>query len=173
VSWANGFADLVAWVAFARWSDTPWILRRRRARQAHLGCSCLSRPAPTGAWPGSASASAACREAGPRPSLPFIPSRVQSGSDQTRIQPHCKHVEQQSPHRVDRIMDRPATAEHDLSSSTRRGCPRRLAATGRAGPAWRRPTGRRLGRPRGRPKLGSVSVRQPSFHVAAQCWGDD
>jgi hypothetical protein len=56
-------ADLVAWLAFVRWSDAPWIVRRRSAQPAHFGCSSLNRAAPTGASPGSASASAACHEA--------------------------------------------------------------------------------------------------------------
>ena len=56
---------LVAWVAFARWSGTPWIARHRRVRRVRLGCSSLSRAAPIDAWLGSASTSAACGEADP------------------------------------------------------------------------------------------------------------
>jgi len=58
---------LVAGVASARWSGTPWIVRRRRARPAQLGCSFLSCAAPGDAWPGSASASAVYLAADPLP----------------------------------------------------------------------------------------------------------
>jgi hypothetical protein len=60
---------LVAWVGSARWPGRSWIGRRRRVRPARLGCNFLSRAAPTGAWPGSASAWAACRAADPWPWL--------------------------------------------------------------------------------------------------------
>ena len=60
---------LVVWVGSARWSGRSWIVRRRRVRPARLGCRSLSRAAPRGAWPGSASTSAACRAADPWPWL--------------------------------------------------------------------------------------------------------
>ena len=69
---------LVVWVGSARWSGRSWIVRRRRVRPARLGCRSLSRAAPAGAWPGSASTSAACRAGRPLALATFMPSRVRS-----------------------------------------------------------------------------------------------
>jgi hypothetical protein len=69
---------LVAWAASARWSDTPWIARRRRVRRAQPGCIYLNRAALAGAWPGSASTSAACPRRRPLAFATFMASRVRS-----------------------------------------------------------------------------------------------
>ena len=78
---------LVAWVAFARWSDTPWIARHRRVRRVRLGCSSLSRAVRAGAWFGSASTSAACRAADRWPWLLSSLPGCGVGSGRIRTQP--------------------------------------------------------------------------------------
>jgi hypothetical protein len=106
---------LVARVAFARWSGTPWIARHRRVRRVRLGCSSLSRAAPAGAWLGSASTPAAAAQPtlGPRHLHPF--PGAQSDQVGFELRHHCQHVEQQPPHRIGRIMDRAAKTEPDVS----------------------------------------------------------
>src|SRR5215207_1519190 len=75
-------------------SVSRWIARRRRVRQAHLGCSSLSRVARAGAW----LVRLQLRLLAAKPTLAFatfIPSRCAVGSDPLRL---CAQSRSVKPH---------------------------------------------------------------------------
>ena len=87
---------LVAWVGFARWSGTPLIGQRRKARRAHLGYSALNRAAPTGASPGSLQLR--LLPAKPALGLRYLHPFPGAHPDQVglKLGDHCKHIEAHS-----------------------------------------------------------------------------
>ena len=127
---------LVAWAASARWSDTPWIARRRRVRRAQLGCISLNRAALAGAWPGSAE----LRLPTTKPTLGFatfmasgVRSRIRSDSNSATIANTLNSGRPTGS--VGSWIEPPRLSLTFLVVSSSRMSGRR-AATGRAGPAW-------------------------------------